>query len=225
MAAHGIAFNIPSGGRRRIWGAFKCDHCNALSIATGLAEINDPLAGTHPAVWLEQRTDPEWYPIQASGREFPEVPQHIAEAATEAYRCHSISAFRASTQLARSVVEATAKEKGITQGSVFSKINELYNQRFIREHIKDGAHEVRHFGNDMAHGDFILPVTSEEAELVLTLMSEILEEVFQSPARVAKAQAARAAREAHSSGQQAAKPLRCAGSWKKTGQEHQYRTH
>jgi Domain of unknown function (DUF4145) len=203
MADYGTPFNAASTtpGNRRVWGAFKCDNCDALSIATGLASFDDRLAGTHPGVWLAEKNNPEWYPISATGREFPDVPQHIAEAASEAYKCHSISAFRASVQLARSVVEATAKEKGITQGSVFNKINELYSQRFIREHIKDGAHEVRHLGNDMAHGDFISPVTSEEAELVLILMSEILEEVFQSPARVAKAQAARAARAAQANDQ------------------------
>jgi len=111
----------------------------------------------------------------------------------------SVSAFRAAVQLARSVVEATAKDKKIVTGTLNSKIDELYNQSFIRGHIRDGAHEVRHLGNEMAHGDFIDPVTADEADLVLTLMSEILEEVYQSPARVTRAQAARAAKKANSS--------------------------
>jgi hypothetical protein len=63
--------------------------------------------------------------------------------------------------------------------------------------VRDGAHEVRAFGNDMAHGDFIQHVTSEEADLVLAFMDEVLVEVYQSPARVARAQAARQEREAN----------------------------
>ena len=47
----------------------------------------------------------------------------------------------------------------------------------------------------MAHGDFIQSVTPEEADLVLALMDEVLVEVYQSPARVAIATAARQARE------------------------------
>jgi hypothetical protein len=43
----------------------------------------------------------------------------------------------------------------------------------------------------MAHGDFVQPVEPEESEFVLTLMTEVLDEVFQSPARVAKAKASR----------------------------------
>lgn len=155
---------------------------------------------------MDQQTNLEWYPISAIGKEFPDVPQHIAEAASEAYKCYSISAFRAAVQLARSVVEATAKGKGITQGQLVSKIDELFNQRLIREHIRDGAHEVRHLGNEMAHGDFVSPVTKEETELVLTLMSEILEEVYQSPARVSKARTARAAKQGQASGQQVTTP-------------------
>jgi hypothetical protein len=92
------------------------------------------------------------------------------------------------------VVEATAKELGIDIKGIFPKIEEMYEKGKIREHIRDGAHEIRHLGNDMAHGDFVVPVTEGEADLTLTLMSEVLDEVFQSPARVDKARKAREAR-------------------------------
>ena len=203
MAPHGGTITVPRlpGNINEIWAAFKCDNCSALTVAMATARAGDGAILSDPAGWLGRMNHTQWYPVHSVGKDFPDVPQHIADAASEAYRCRSISALRTAVQLARSVVEATAKEKGITQGSIFSKINEMYNQRLIREHIKDGAHEVRHLGNDMAHGDFVSPVTSEETDLVLTLMSEILDEVFQSPARVAQARAARAAREAQSNGQ------------------------
>lgn len=184
----------PSPEMRQIWCAFKCDNCGALSVATATGLNNNPLVTRNPLAWIDQITDQEWYPIHAVAKQFPDVPPHIGEAASEAYLCRSISAFRAAIQLARSVVEATAKEKGITQGRLVQKIDQLFDQGLIRQYVREGAHEIRHLGNDMAHGDFIDPVTSEETDLALTLMSEILDEVFQSPARVAKAQAARAAR-------------------------------
>jgi hypothetical protein len=61
----------------------------------------------------------------------------------------------------------------------------------IRPHVRDGAHQVRLFGNDMAHGDFVRDVSPEDADLVLTLMSEVLDDVYQSPARVKRAQMSR----------------------------------
>jgi hypothetical protein len=136
-----------------------------------------------------------WVPLQASGRDFPNVPQHIASAASEAYECHSVQAYRAAGSLARAVVEATARHKGITSGTLQNKIEEMERQDLIRPHIKEAAHEVRHLGNDMAHGDFIQPVTEEETAEVLELMAEILNEVYQSPAKIAKRQAARVAKQ------------------------------
>jgi len=136
----------------------------------------------------------EIWPKHVGGKEFPDVPQHIASAADEAHRCFSIGSLRAAVLLARSVVEATAKEKGITRGTLANRIDEMADQNLVREYVKDGAHEVRHLGNDMAHGDFVLPVELSEAELVLALMDEVLGEVFQGPARVANARAARLAK-------------------------------
>jgi|SRR5665647_71428 len=136
----------------------------------------------------------DWWPRRIVFRRFPDVPEHIAASASEAYTCLGAGAYRAAGAMARAVIEATAKDKGITQGQIHSKIETLYDQRLIREHVRDAAHEVRHFGNDMAHGDFVDPVDEDEAEAILDLMSEVLNEVFQSPARVEKTKAARLAK-------------------------------
>ncbi|NJP31464.1 DUF4145 domain-containing protein [Micromonospora sp. HSS6-12] len=135
-----------------------------------------------------------WTPSASSNRGFLDVPEHIGAAASEAYRCAENNDLRAAVLLARSVIEATAKAKDIKKGSLADKIDEMHDQGFIREHIKEGAHEVRYLGNDMAHGDFVDPVDKEDADLVLALMSEVLSEVFQSPAKVARARAARDAK-------------------------------
>jgi len=131
------------------------------------------------------------WPQHVQDKAFPDVPPHIADAANEAYRCFSISAYRASTLLARSVIEATAKSLNHTTGTLVAKIDAMYAANQIREFVKEGAHEVRYLGNDMAHGDFVDPVEAEEAELALSLMDEVLEEIFQAPARVANARALR----------------------------------
>ncbi|WP_433789308.1 DUF4145 domain-containing protein [Actinoplanes sp. CA-252034] len=134
------------------------------------------------------------WPQEVGGKSFPDVPQHIGEAADEAYRCYSINAHRAATLLARSVIEATAKEMGITNGQLFSKIEALHDRGLIREYVRDGAHEVRYLGNDMAHGDFVDSIEPADTELALSLMDAVLEEIFQAPARVNAARARRLAR-------------------------------
>ncbi|MBM7079135.1 DUF4145 domain-containing protein [Micromonospora humida] len=175
---------------------YRCDGCSGLMIAsieTGSYpdsnEVSDILSflGDH-------REFLRWTPAGSLSKGFPDVPEHIGGAASEAYRCADSHDLRAAVLLARSVIEATAKEKGIEHGGLAAKIDEMRNQELIREHIKEAAHEVRHLGNEMAHGDFVDPVSPEDADLVLALMTEVLAEVFQSPAKVARARAARAAK-------------------------------
>jgi hypothetical protein len=180
--------------RDQVQGCFRCDGCGALNIAiaVGLSGKQEPLA------WLSARKNADWAPKRpvpprpVAVKSFPDVPPEIAAAASEAYRCLNVAhVYRAAVLMARSVIEATAKAKGIRKGGLADKIDKMHEHQLIRPHVRDGAHEVRYLGNDMAHGDFVQVVTPEDAELVLTLMSEVLEDVYQSPARVARAQAKR----------------------------------
>ncbi|WLP90578.1 DUF4145 domain-containing protein [Gordonia sp. NB41Y] len=135
-----------------------------------------------------------WMPRPGATKTYDDVPPKIADSATEAFECHAAQHYRASILLARAVIEATAKDKGISNGVLKAKIDEMFAKSLVREHIKDGAHSIRDLGNEMAHGDFAQPVTEEDSQMVIALMEEILVEVYQSPAKVAKAKAAVAAR-------------------------------
>jgi hypothetical protein len=176
--------------RDTVMGCFRCDGCGALNIAIakGRPASQDQLD------WLASRSNLHWHPQitpEAPEHDFSDVPPEIADTAAEAYACREVAdGCRAAVLLARSVIEATAKDKGITKGTLLAKIDAMSDM--IRPHVRDGAHQVRLFGNDVAHGDFVRDVSPEDADLVLTLMSEVLGDVYQSPARVKRAQAARA---------------------------------
>lgn len=184
---------------------FSCDQCKYLQIGEGLRRKTGNTGWDHNVGgWFAGRADGEltWYPAVGVSPPFLDVPDHIAEAASEAHRCWSIQAFRGATALARAVIEASAKEKGITKGQLFEKIEKLEAAGHIRSHIREAAHEVRHLGNEVAHGDFVETIESEEAEEVLALMAEVLQEVFQSPARVARVKAAREAKKGSKAAQE-----------------------
>ncbi|WP_161924172.1 DUF4145 domain-containing protein [Actinomyces sp. 432] len=127
-----------------------------------------------------------WVPENVLGKEFPDVPSPISDAASEAYACYSIRSYRAAILLARSVVEAVAKDQGITDGSLMSKINTLQERQLISPLVTETAHEIRHMGNEMAHGDFIQEVTEEECDDVLNFMSVLLDAVYQQPAKLTR---------------------------------------
>lgn len=167
-------------------GAATCDHCGRASLA--FASNYGGGNGANGVDRLKATLDHNitWVPSKGVSPEFPDVPEHIARAAKEAHACFSINAHMASILMARTVVEATAKEKGVTSGRLIQKIDALAKANIIRDDTKDAAHEIRHLGNDMAHGDIDDVPAPEDVEDVLVLMEEILVEVFQGPARTAR---------------------------------------
>jgi hypothetical protein len=171
-------------------GVALCDNCGRASLgyATDYAK-----GSTDERANLEKTADGAitWVPRAGEAPRFEDVPPHIAEAASEAHACASIGARMASILMARTVVEATAKAKGITSGRLVSKIDELATQGLVRNSTKDAAHEIRHLGNDMAHGDIEDSPAQVDVDDVLALMDEVLNEVFQGPARTARVRARR----------------------------------
>jgi Domain of unknown function (DUF4145) len=175
---------------------FRCDGCGTPAIGLMSSDGWLRIPGD-TAIWMANESSASelsWLPFDTRGRDFPDVPSHIASAASEAHVCLSAGVHRGAVMLARAVVEASAKEKGIIKGDLKTMIDQMYERGLIREYVRDGAHEVRYLGNEMAHGDFVEPVAKQDADLVLTLMNEVLDEVFQSPARVERRREARTAR-------------------------------
>lgn len=172
-------------------GAAKCDNCGRASLGVSSAAYTGSIGKASEYLTKAADDTIAWYPRIGSSPEFPDVPDQIARAAKEAHSAFSISAFMAAILMARTVVEATAKEKGVTKGNLLAKIDELAKQSIIRNDTKDAAHEIRHLGNDMAHGDIAdLPDPDDVAD-VLALMDEVLNEVFQGPAKTARLRARR----------------------------------
>lgn len=198
---------FPDDDNGGVWGLYQCNGCGCCSMGHAYAAISEV---DHAYAWgaktsisfaqilqfYADKGELTWYPASGSTIVFEHIPEHVAEAAQEAKSCLGAGHRRAAVQLARSVVEATAKDKGVTIKGIKAKIDAMFDQRLIREHIRDGAHEVRYLGNDMAHGDFTESVASEDAGMVLQLMHELLVEVYESPGRVQQVKDRRAAREA-----------------------------
>lgn len=174
---------------------YRCDSCFAASVAKMPGYSADPYL-SHKAedVFEEPRADIDWLPATVRGRRFEDVPSPVRGAASEAYECQSIRSFRAAILMARSVVEAVAKDQGVVDGSLVKKIDALAERGIISTLVKDTAHEIRHMGNEMAHGDFVQDVTEEECDDVLNFMSVLLDAVYQQPAKLTRFRAQRQAR-------------------------------
>lgn len=173
---------------------FRCssETCQRLSIGSFWRRASY----SNPKVEMVKEPGLEWEPKSIRRPSFEHVPRQIAETASEAHACLSISAYRGSVALARAVVEATAKDHNIVKGPLVAKIDEMYNQSLIRDITRELAHEIREGGNEIAHGDLAdEPMPPEDAQAIVALMDEILEEVYQGPARMLALQKSRLERE------------------------------
>ncbi|WP_167736453.1 DUF4145 domain-containing protein [Nocardioides sp. 1609] len=142
----------------------------------------------------------DYWPRKVGGKEFLDVPEHIASTADEAHLCMSVGAHRGAIALARAVVEATAKHHGIEKGMLDKKIVEMAKQGVISDAMKDAADEIRFAGNEVAHADLAEePITAADAEDVLELMDAVLTRVYQEPAQVARVRARRQERKGEQS--------------------------
>jgi hypothetical protein len=177
--------------------AATCDQCGEISSAAGevdatslVRDTSTELARVVPAIrgWEDGL---EWWPKHGEAPEVADVPEAIAAAAKEAYSSASVGNHMAAILMARTVVEATAKHKKISSGTLASKINAMKDAQLIRPAIAEQAHEIRFMGNDMAHGDIEDQPDSVDSEEILALMGQILNEVFQGPALLERIRARR----------------------------------
>jgi len=178
------------GNKYLFQATFTCDNCHRLSMCSVWTNSHVQPQGDD-YTW----DDGEWEPQNVQGRTYTHVPFNIADIADESHRCHSIRAYRGSVLLARSVLEATAKDHGITNGRLIDKIDQLSAQELISKRLAKAAHEVRHVGNDAAHADAADAIGEVDSEDALTIMSEVLDEVYEGPARIAAMEERRARRE------------------------------
>ena len=158
----------------------RCNECGWPSIC--LLEWdnvgNDPVESFK----AEERYLPHtWLPLRPMGKEYEDVPKDIASAASEAYSCFSINANRAAVLMARTAIEATAKDKQITGVDLYHKIGAMADKNIITGQLAEEAHEIRLLGNDMAHGDLAEPVTEEDASDILGFLDSVMDYVYQQP--------------------------------------------
>lgn len=125
------------------------------------------------------------------------LPDSVAGFVIEAWEVRSVNAFRAVLLLARSVIEAAAKSKNVTDGSLVTKIKKLVDDGHLRPGVQAVADAIRVLGNDIAHGDLTDPPTEEDADDVLQLLTWVLEDVYKTSGiteDIVKRQKARATR-------------------------------
>ncbi len=160
------------GADDREWGAYICATCGGVMLAS--------------APWDPFINEMEITSITPEARTVAsEVPERPRQYLSEALR--SISTPSASIMVCASAIDAMLKEKGLGDGSVYTRIKQAAEQHIITQGMADWAYHVRLEANGQRHADegAGLP-TKTDAEQCVEFAEALAEFLFVLPARVSK---------------------------------------
>jgi hypothetical protein len=157
--------------QHRFWGVYLCARCGSLVTAVS-TEQGGEVTEIYPAP-------------QAVAEELPPMARSYLEQGIA-----SVHAPSGAVMLAASSVDAMLKAKGLTEGSLYTRINIAAESHLITKEMAEWAHDVRLDGNDQRHADLAAEMASaEDARRCLDFASSLGQFLFVLPARVARGRA------------------------------------
>lgn len=157
-----------NGNNRRQWLAYSCVRCGG--VVTASCDSNSRLVRS---IYPEPETVNEILPAK--------VKIYLQQA------IDSVFAPAGSVMLCASAVDAMLKEKGLTEGSLYSRINEASENRLMTKEMAKWAHQVRLDANDQRHSDVeaSLP-TVDDAKQSIEFTQTLAEFLFVLPSKVTR---------------------------------------
>lgn len=168
--------------RWRAWYVYECSRCHgpvSIKVRGEQAEI------TKQSVEFEK--------IQLTGEIVPQV-QLVDESVPANARRYlqqaidSVYAPDGAAMLANSAIDAMLKARGLTDGSVFSRLKAAVSQGLLTEEIRNWADIVRNDSNNPRHADDEIPhVTADRARLLIEFAEQLARVLFVLPAKAEEA--------------------------------------
>lgn len=153
----------------RFWHLFTCNVCGGAILLSAPAGSLEPILEIYPAV--AELSDS----IPARPKEFLRQARQALETPVGAI------------VTAASAVDAMLKANGLTEGSLYARIDKAVEGSLITESMGTWAHQVRLDANDQRHADENAPFpTLEDARLCVDFAVALAEFMFVWPARVTR---------------------------------------
>jgi len=160
--------NRNSTERLRHWAIYSCSVCGGAILVEA-----DAQAGSVFAIYPEVKT------FSA------DIPSRALEYLKQAKA--SLSSPAASIMVCASSVDSMLKEKGLTTGTLNSRIDKAVSDGLLTVDMGKWAHQIRLDANDQRHADDVagLP-TSKDAEQLIAFAAALAEILFVLPKRVTR---------------------------------------
>lgn len=158
----------PANNLKMFWRVYRCQACGKLITAWSPTN-SGPVAGIYPRSMSISE--------QITGK----TAEYLRQA------LESLHAPAASTVVSASAVDSMLKDKGLRDGSLFSRIEQARHDGLITKDMAEWAHEVRLDANEQRHADddASLP-TPEDAQKTLDFAIGLAEILYVLPSRVTR---------------------------------------
>lgn len=156
------------GSSERVWACYECARCGGVTTASA---------------------NKGYKAVQQMFPSGLEVDDALPERAKE-YLEQSINSMNApagAVMLAASSVDAMLKEKGLADGSLYTRIKKAAENHLITDEMAEWAHDVRLDANDQRHSDMSAPLPNpDDARRVIDFVQALGLFLFVMPSRVRK---------------------------------------
>jgi len=155
-----------NGSNLKLWRAYSCRRCGGVVTASCLSNSREVVN-----IYPEPESVNEVLPSK--------VKSYLQQAIDSAF------APAGSVMLCASAVDAMLKEKGLTEGSLYTRIGKASTEGLMTKEMATWAHQVRLEANDQRHSDSesTLP-TVEDAKRSIEFTQTLAEFLFVLPSKV-----------------------------------------
>jgi DNA-directed RNA polymerase subunit RPC12/RpoP len=166
VTAHTLETANSKGSNKRTWRVYVCSKCG------GAVLVSKSSGGIHVE---------NMYPSAATvDNTIPNPAFSYLQQAND-----SIHAPAGAVMLAASSIDAMLKNKGYTNGSLFSRIDKAAEEHLITSDMAKWAHEVRLDANDQRHADLDAQLPDEnDAKRIIDFALALGQFLYVLPARV-----------------------------------------
>lgn len=159
-----------NGGDGSVWALYTCTTCGGGICAQGqpgIKAVNANAYAMFPAVWEVNDI----------------VPERARTYLAQAHK--TLNAPDASVVMSASSIDAMLKDHGLTEGSLYARIDKAVLEGILTQKMADWAHRVRLDANNPRHVDDATPhITLEEARRAFDLAKALTEFLYILPARM-----------------------------------------
>ena len=136
-----------------------------------------------------------WWPVAGSGDLDADVPPQVGSAYLEGMRALSVKAPRAAVVMFRGMLAQLVADKGSAAArakhTLYDKVEQMSQDGSLHPSLVEWAKEIRLIGNAAAHPDALDPVSNDEAADLGRLCRQMLNVIYEVPARITRSRASR----------------------------------